>query len=205
MSGTAVVRLAVEGVTDVAVARRLVELAGFACEERARREGKNRLDRKIPELNRSGKAINWLVLRDLDHDESCAPNLVRKVLKGQAMASRVSVRIAVRGVESWLLADHVGFSRHFSVRQTALPPHPDQLDNPKRELMRICGASRERDVRTSMMPRQAGGHRAGPGYANAIIGFASHHWEPERAARRSPSLNRALKNVRAMKAEGRWS
>lgn len=197
--------LAVEGETDVEVARRLVESAGLVAMIGVVGGGKHNLDRRIPELNRSGRYQGWLILRDLDRDEPCAPELVRRVLRNQDSASKVSVRVAVRGVESWLLADHVGFSRHFSVRQTALPQHPDQLDNPKRELMRICGASRNRAVRTYMMLHEAGGNRAGIGYATAIIGFARDHWDLERAAQRSPSLDRALKSVRAMKAEGRWS
>ena len=50
------------------VYEKLTRLVGFdPCPTRVA-GGKPKLDPRIPELNRSGAALNWLILRDLDHD-----------------------------------------------------------------------------------------------------------------------------------------
>ena len=67
-----VVYYAVEGETDIPVAERLIRLAGLAPRPTRVAGGKSQLDARIPALNRSGVALNWLILRDLDHDAPCA-------------------------------------------------------------------------------------------------------------------------------------
>lgn len=65
------VNLAVEGDTDVPVAERLIGLVGLAPHAVVTGPGAPNLDPRIPESNRSGEHLNWLILRDLDHDASC--------------------------------------------------------------------------------------------------------------------------------------
>lgn len=200
------VLLAVEGETDIEVARKLVESVGLVAEHYVTGHGKHSLDLRIPELNRTGEHLNWLILRDLDKDESCAPALVDRVLKNQALARRVCVRIAERAVESWLLADRDAFATRFRLRQKGiLPERPDEIDNPKDFLVKICRQSHDRHVRKAMVPHVGSNQRVGPNYEDMIADFVRDCWLPKRAAKRSPSLERALRRIHAMKAEGRWS
>lgn len=74
------VYFAVEGRTDVPVAQRLIRWAGFQPQEAIVAGGKSKLDRRVPALNRSGVRINWLILRDLDHDAPCASLLIDDLL-----------------------------------------------------------------------------------------------------------------------------
>ena len=138
-----VVYYAVEGETDIPVAERLIRLVGLYPRATRVAGGKSHLDARIPALNRSGRALNWLILRDLDRDAPCASELIDDLLHGRGLAPRVSLRIPVRAMESWMLADREGFTGEFGVAA-------------------------------------------------------------QRAARRSPSLERALAGLRALVANGVW-
>ena len=58
------------------VYEKLIRLVGFDPRPTRVAGGKPKLDPRIPELNRSGAALNWLILRDLDHDAPCASELI---------------------------------------------------------------------------------------------------------------------------------
>ena len=109
---------AVEGDTDAPVAERLIRLVGFEPHPIRVAGGKPKLDPRIPELNRSGAALNWLILRDLDQDASCASELIDRLLKGREVAPRVNLRIPVRAMESWLLADREGFAGELGIARS---------------------------------------------------------------------------------------
>ena len=125
-----VVYLAVEGDADIPIAERLI---------------------RIPGLVRSAAHINWLILRDLDR-EPCAPDLIRRLFV-HGIPPRVSLRIAVRSMESWLLADQPGFAEAFSVRRHRLPDRPDELENAKLYLVNVCRSSRQTAIRSTIPPR----------------------------------------------------
>lgn len=199
-----VVYFAVEGETDVPVAERLIRLAGLDPRPTRVAGGKSQLDARIPALNRSGVALNWLILRDLDRDAPCASGLIDDLLHGRRLAPRVSLRIPVRAMESWMLADREGFTGEFGVATQRLPDTPDELDDPKQHLIDVCRHSTRRTIRTAMVPRPGSGRKVGPEYASRIAAFARGTWSVERAARRSPSLERALSGLRGLVANGIW-
>ena len=199
------VNLAVEGDTDVPVAERLIGLLGLEPHAVVTGPGAPNLDARIPEFNRSGEHVNWLILRDLDHDASCPAELVLHLLGGRAMARRVALRVPVRAVESWLLADRESFAREFSVALRQVPEDPDSLADPKRQLIDICRRSRRADVRRGMIPRQGSGRSVGPEYVTRIVAFARFVWNPERAAEASQSLRKALAALRRRVDDGTWS
>lgn len=199
-----VVYYAVEGDTDVPVAEKLIRSVGF--EPRATRVagGKPKLDPRIPELNRSGSELNWLILRDLDNDAPCAPELIGQLLRGRPIAPRVSLRIPVHAMESWLLADRDGIATEFGIASHRLPTRPDDLDDPKQHLISLCHRFAPLKVREAMVPRSGSGRRVGPEYASRIAAFARRTWRADHAVRRSPSLQRAVAHVRDLAARGTW-
>lgn len=101
-----VVYFAVEGRTDVPVAERLIESVGCRPQQAIVAGSKSRLDPRLPALNRSGTHLNWLILRDLDRDAPCASRLVRRLVGAGTRHPRIAVRVPIRAIESWLLADH---------------------------------------------------------------------------------------------------
>lgn len=194
------VSYAVEGWTDEPVAERLIRHVGREPWRRYTARGASRLDPKLPGYNLSAERQPWLVLRDLDA-VGCPSELIRDLI-GEP-APRMALRIAVRQLESWLLADHAGFGRYFTVKETNLPPAPDDLPNAKRALVRACASSRRRDVRQAMVPTPSGRRQVGPEYEAWIRQFVVEEWDPVRASERSPSLQRTLERLRVL-SETAW-
>lgn len=199
------VRLAVEGSTDVPVAERVLWDAGLRPTEPIITWGKTRLDALIPELNAAATGMNWLILRDLDHDADCPPALIAQLLVGSSRRPRLSLRIPVRAIESWLLADAEAFGSAFSIPRKHIPERPDGLENPKRSLVNACRRSRRREVQRAMTPHPRSGRQVGPQYTSRIVQFAVTQWDPKRAATRSPSLARTLTTFRRLRSEGIWT
>ncbi len=199
------VRLAVEGETDRPIAERILRSVGIEPIDPVVTRGKARLDALAPGLNQAARGMNWWLLRDLDHDAPCPSALIHSLLAGRPLAKRLSIRIAVRAAESWLLADEEAFRTEFSVPPKHVPRNPDELPDPKQALVRACSRSRRLAIRHAMTPRPGSGLRIGPEYQSRIIHFAATRWEPERAAARSPSLKRALRAFDRLRMEGDWS
>lgn len=187
---TSFLRVVVEGLSDEAVARRLAEISGFRVGAVYVKHGKQEVDPRLPAYAAAARFGPWLVLRDLDHDADCAPSLLGRLLPDRP--ARLVVRIPVRAVESWLLADHERLAAFLGVSQASLPARPDELDQPKRALVALAARSRRRLLRRDMTPSPDSTAVVGPAYASRMIEFASELWEPHRAAQRSPSLRRCL-------------
>ena len=190
----------VEGQTDVPVAERLIRRVGLYPVEFMVAEGKARLDQVLRERSLRG---NVLVLRDLDNDAECAPTLIEKLVPYE-IPKGICLRIPIKSVESWLLADVEGFSQAFSVHLKSHVVKPDESDNPKRDLINQCRRSKSRKVRDQMTQLSANGLRPGPVYTLRVIEFAQTIWDPERAAGHSPSLARALVAIDQLATDGLW-
>lgn len=190
----------VEGETDVPVAERLIQRVDLEPVQLMVARGKARLDQVLEKGSLHG---NILVLRDLDNDAECAPTLIRELLPYK-VPKGMCLRIPIKSVESWLLADVEGFSQEFSVYLKSHEIKPDESDNPKRDFINQCRRSRSRKVRDQMAQLSAGGLRVGPAYTLRVIEFARTVWDPERAAERSPSLARALVAIDRLAAAGVW-
>ena len=183
-----VVRVATEGDLDYAVARRLLGDVGLEWDRVAPARGRESLLNKLAGYNRAAAHEHWLVLIDLDRDQ-CAPTLLREWIP--APADGMVVRVAVREIESWLLADR-GIARRLRVPASALPRLPDDIEAPKRFLVDLVRAQcKTKMVRNRILP----GPRStsvGPRYSGFLGEFVESKWEPRRAAERSPSLGRAI-------------
>jgi hypothetical protein len=156
--------------------------------------GKSTLDPKIPGIHAASTQFGpWVVLRDRDFDATCAPSLAPVL--APARSEYAELRIAVRQMEAWLLADVVGFSQFFAVAAGRVPNDPEAYDDAKRAVVDACVHSKRRAVRDDMLPRPRSGRAVGPGYEGNIIDFATSAWDPERAAGRSDSLARAIARI----------
>ncbi|MGH8146834.1 MAG: hypothetical protein ACREPY_10915 [Rhodanobacteraceae bacterium] len=198
MSAAVSISIAVEGITDEAVAVRLVGHAGGQAGTVYGKAGKSKIRQHIQGYENAARRAPWLVLVDLDQDTECAP-VLRSIWVPQP-PSLLCFRIAVRAVEAWLLADRERLASFLGVSQGKLPEQPELLDDPKRSLVDIARASRKSAVRTDMVPREHSGRSVGPAYTSRLIEFASQQWRPEVAARQSESLRRAIACLRNLVA-----
>lgn len=185
-----IVHAAVEGITDEAVARRLVVHVGAQVGGVYGKNGKTALRLSIDGYNNGARFDPWFVIVDLDRDADCAPPLRNVWLPHPAPL--MCFRIAVRGVESWLLADRERIASFLGVSRARLPSNPEGLGDPKRAMVDLARRSRRNAIKDDMVPRPGSGRAVGPAYASRLIEFASGPWRPDVAADRCDSLRRAL-------------
>ncbi len=182
--------IVVEGISDEAIVRKLCLIAQVAVGPVYIQRGKAQLDERMAGYNAAAQYAPWLVVRDLNSDAECAPELREKLLP--APAKYMHLRIPVRTIESWLLADREGISKYLGISKTLVSRDTEALERPKRTLINLARRSRKRAIREDMVPPEGVSSEVGPGYTARIIEFSMFHWNPENAAIRADSLNRCL-------------
>lgn len=147
---------------------------------------------KINGFNQACKAIPFLVLTDLDN-HACPVQLRNEWFTSTPHPNMI-FRIAVKEVESWLLADIEGFSKYTGVSETNFPRNPELENNPKQALINIANRSRKRDIREDIVPINVNA-QIGPNYNGRLMDFVFNHWNIDRAMNRSESLRRAYRRL----------
>jgi len=188
-----VIQAAVEGPVDEVVLGRVVRESGGVLGVVYGRNGKAHLRQRIYGYNNAAAHYPWIVLVDLDNDAECAPPLREKWLPKPAQ--HMCFRIAVREVETWLLADREAIARFLGVGLLAIPDSPELLYDPKQMMVTLAGRSRRRNIREDMVPRRGSGRKVGPAYTSRLIEFAGNLWTPSTAALNSDSLRRCLARI----------
>ncbi len=155
-----------------------------------RRRGSGYLRKRIEGFNNAAKGTPFLVLTDLDQSE-CAPILIREWLLFPKQANLI-FRIAVRAVESWLLAQRKALARFLGIPENQIPLQPDEIDHPKQFLIRLAAKSRKREIREAIVPAPKSTAFIGPDYNGKLIEFVEREWQAREAAIYSPSLDRAF-------------
>lgn len=181
--------VAVEGDSDLPVVERILSDFGHEVSAVYGLQGKGALDQRVAAWCAAGRRAPWLVLRDLDR-EPCAPRLLARIAPG----SSGMVRIAVRAVEAWLLADRERTAEWLGVARSKIPMDVEALDDPKATLLQLARVSRRRAIREDMVPRSRAS--IGPGYVLQVREFCRTSWRPDVAAAGSSSLRRCLAFVR---------
>jgi hypothetical protein len=134
--------------------------------------------------------------------QAVLPHPARGTPFGQAHG--MQLRVAVRAIEAWLLADAEHLAAFLRVPRARIPPDPDAEPDPKNTLIALARRGSNRAICSDIVPRQGSGGRVGPGYSGRIIEFvsgAAHPWRPEVAVQRSDSLRRCVAALRNLK---RW-
>ncbi len=185
---------AVEGPTDEAVLRRLVQDCGGLAGTVYGKNGKGRLLQRIGGYNLAARHHPWVILVDLDRDDDCAPTFVKRHL--ESPAPHLCFRVAFREVEAWLLADRERFSSFFGIPLSKVPARPEELLDPKRAVVDLARISRRKEVRQDMVPRPESGRTVGPAYTSRIIEYVRNlekGWRPAVGAESADSLRRCLR------------
>lgn len=165
-------------------------IAGFP----ENKHGNSNLKKMIPAVSNMAKAgITVFILTDLD-SAVCAPELIKNWVPMQReqreMPAGFLFRIAVREVESWLIADRDILAATLGIPNANFSADPDSLDDPKAHLLGVIRTKGTRKIHREMLPGP--NSRIGPEYNNVLCRFVNDHWDPERAAVHSASLRRAL-------------
>jgi hypothetical protein len=187
-----------EGATDLPVVQKLVADGGLSPSALIEAKGKSRIDPSLQIYNRAAKGSPWFVLRDFDADDekmSCCVGGFLQHHKFQP-APWMCFRLAVHGLEAWLLADSAATAKFLGVREDAIPREPDLLPYPKRSLVDLARRSRRTVIRQGLVPPSGASAGVGPRYSDLVIEFARQSWDLDRACDRSPSLARARRALR---------
>lgn len=128
-----------------------------------------------------------LVLTDLDRAKCLVE--FRDQWLVNAPPQNLLLTIAVREVESWVLADHAAM-RALIGAKGVLPAAPDELADPKQSLLKLA-RSAPKPIREDLLKSIDGNLAQGLGYNARLSAWVNSEWSPQRAAERSPSLARA--------------
>lgn len=193
------VHLAVEDALSEAVLRAILAQSGrkYAVGAVYGKHGFGDLKRMTPGFNRAAGYIPFILLTDLDKAE-CPPILLHEWLP-QSLHGNFLFRVAVREVESWVMAHRKAFAAFMGLPVSAIPEQPDTLADPKAELLRLAGRSRRRDLQTDLLPLPSSPRTQGPGYNSRLEEFIWKSWQVNEAAQCSPSLARTFERLKSFR------
>jgi hypothetical protein len=131
-----------------------------------------------------------------DTDGRCPVDLLKAWLRGRDDI-RFVFRLAVAEAESWLLADRESLANFFGVSVAMIPSRPDEVANPKREVLSLAQRSRRRPIRSEVVS-SLDPSKPGTGYNLHLCEYVRTHWRALLAAAQSPSLAKAIQGIRTL-------
>jgi len=186
---TPIVALATEDELSERVCERLLAEAGLAISElRFRKNGFGYLKSKIDNFVSLARHQPLLLLTDLDQ-LPCAPTLIQRWMGKNRAPENLILRVAVRQVEAWILADGKAITDLLG-RRCRPPSHPEDLPDSKRHLLELARLA-PRAIRDDLVAAKGAIASQGLGYNSVLSNLVSSQWCPKRAAMKAPSLARA--------------
>jgi hypothetical protein len=135
-----------------------------------------------------------LVITDLDR-KVCAPALIAEWMPKSNKPEKLLFRVAVREIESWILADIDGFAQFLGIGVANMPREVESIDDPKRKLIDLARKSKNRQLREELLPSKSSKAKQGLGYNDLLVPFVQSNWNVEAAQQNSNSLNRAIAEI----------
>jgi hypothetical protein len=194
------INLAVEDPPSEAILRKILSQSGcpYPVANCLCRGGFGYLKRNIHAFNKAARSSPFLILTDLDNSP-CPPQMIKLWLDTPKHPNLI-FRIAVREVESWILADREAVAGFLGISEKKIPYDTDSLPDPKAFLIHLARKSRSRSLREDLVPPSGATSKQGPNYNNRIIAFIQANWGADTASRHSRSLQRALERLRNFKS-----
>lgn len=133
------------------------------------------------------------VLCVADTDGCCALHM-RSIWMPRDASADFLIRFAVTEAESWVMADRERLASFFSVSENTISNRPDEIADPKRELLNLARRSKNRLIRQEIVS-SSDASKPGSGYNVHLCDFVARCWRPNEAAQLSPSLASAVKRL----------
>lgn len=190
MSEGLIINLAFEDPLHEAVLRKLFSQPGFSVGRCFSHGGSGYLKTQMKGFNHAARVTPFLVLTDLDRVE-CAPILLKDWLPFPRHQNLL-FRVAVREVESWVLAHRESFAKYLGINPNKIPLQVDEVIDPKQFLINLARKSKYRQMRDAIVPRSGSSAKQGPDYNGALTTFVKDHWNINKAAQNSPSLQKMI-------------
>jgi hypothetical protein len=159
--------------------------------------GRGNVQNSIKQLVELAKIMPVLVGVDLDN-EACAPTLISSWGDKYGSHDQLMIRVAVREIEAWILADSRRVSELLGAPVNDISTNPEQLLDPKAHLLQLARRHSSDSLKRKLVPRNFNSDypRVGPEYNLRICEFVVNRWRPDVAENRSPSLKRLMSRLR---------
>ena len=151
------------------------------------------MNANLVKYNQAANSWAFVTLADLEQDE-CQPTLLQLWFP-HGIHANLRPRIAVRMVESWLLADREALAQFLGIALHHITHLPDNEINPKQMMVGLARRSRSRTIREDMVPPPNASGLVGKNYRGRLEQFVIERWSAERAQTYSPSLRRAIRSL----------
>ncbi len=186
------INFACEDILSEAVLTTLVEKSETNFEKGTTymRRGSGYLKKNIRGFNNAAKGGIYLVQTDLDRYR-CPPELLTAGLKN---TKNPNLLFSV-GVRAWLMADRDGFATFIGVHGGLVPRAVEDVTDPKSLVIRLARRSRKRTIRDDLLPKKGSTAKQGRNYNAALTGFVLSSWDPGKAAKNAPSLDRLIQRL----------
>lgn len=193
----ALIHTIVEGVMDEAMASRIVTALGHTPGPCYGKKGVDYIKEKIKNFNESATIINYLALVDfMDTKSPCPGAVVTAWLPHRR--PKMLLRMVVRELESWLLADRKNLADFLQIALSKVPVNPEEVKDPKLTLVNLARSSRSKRIRESLVPDLESTAKVGRLYTSEIIQFINQQWDISSARQNSPSLERCCKCLQTL-------
>jgi hypothetical protein len=158
------------------------------------KNGKRTLEKNLEKYNQIAQRYPVLVLIDLDQ-EDCPVTYLQRI-SPTAKHEQLIIRISVRELEAWLLADRNNFAKFINAPVNKIPYPPDDCPQPKEAILNLVKQyTKNKNLRGDILPEDKTTHKPGRAYGDRLFEFALRHWHIPTARLHSPSLDRALRAV----------
>ena len=109
------------------------------------------LKASVRAFNNAAAETPHLLLTDLD-EATCAPDLIQHWLGSTAHPNFI-IRVAVREVEAWLLADAENMAEFLSLSRGDIPVNIESVAQAKEEIVRLARRSPDAEIQNNLVPR----------------------------------------------------
>jgi hypothetical protein len=193
----AIINTLVEGDLDEAAALKLILTTKHEAGVCYGKRGCGYIKNKIKGFNQAAATLHCLTLVDLmDTDISCSVDLIDQWLPHRN--DKMIFRVVVRELESWFIADDENLATFLGIDRTLVPLNPEELKDPKRELVKLASRSRIKQLRSALVPEAGSTAQVGKLYNSEMKRFINSYWDLEVARKTAPSLDRCLRALEAL-------
>jgi len=187
------IAIATEDVLTEVVCEKIAAYLGIEVSLRLRKGGSGYLKSKFDSFIQMSRRYPVLIVTDLDR-KPCAPRLVEEWTQGRVLPEGLLLRVAVREVEAWLMADRQAFG---ALVGASIDFCAESVLDPKEKVLTLASRA-ARDVRDDLVASKGALASQGIGYNKRLCEFVLLNWCPMRASANSESLRRAMDRVRSV-------
>ena len=192
-------RIAFEDEPSKAIIQKIISSLRINCEIKFYHgRGFGNLKKMAPSLNQAAEQAPCILITDLDTSE-CPVSLRNSWINNRTQKEYFIFRIAVREIESWILADRINFSEYFGVNLRKIPYNTDIIPDPKKHLISIARKSKKGWVKRDIPPIAKSTASVNPNYNQRLVDFITEQWSPHDASTSSGSLKKALSDIERLR------